>query len=344
MTQTRLAVVGLGDAGYTMHLPAAARLPGVTLVGACDTDQSRLVRASKTYDVACFAGFDEMMKSAKPDCVIIATPPDSHAPLTISALQAGCNVICEKPFVSAVDEAEAVIAAAKTSGRHVAVNHEFREMPIFRGVLDAVHAEGREKIVFAQAWQQVALASSGGRVLHDAGVHLIDFMMSAFGSAPVSVSASFSDGGGNGEAPDSIIALTLRFPGDCLGTININRVSKGENHYFDARVDTRSASYRASFGGRARFTAGLHRAKQPHLRVDYGVSGLAWKETGSKREIIARNPADPRMQATRTVLERTLDAFDKHEAPPCTAEWARDVTRVIEAAYASASTSRAESL
>ncbi len=104
------------------------------------------------------------------------------------------------------------------------------------------------------------------------------------------------------------------------------------------------ASYRASFGGRARLTAGLHRAKQPHMRLDYGVSGMAWKETGSRRELIARNPSDPRMKSTKDVLARTISAFHTRSAAPCEAGWAREVCRVIEAAYRSAKSGRTESV
>jgi predicted dehydrogenase len=354
VTPARLAVIGLGDAGYTMHLPAAKALANVTLAGVCDPDSVRRDRAASRFAVKGYADPGELLQAEKPDCVVIATPPDSHAALCMQALSHGCNVICEKPFVGSVAEADEVIATAKRCGRRVAVNHEFREMPIFRAALDAVADEGRERIVFFQAWQQVYLPSSGEggwrssmrhRVLYEAGIHLVDYAMAVFDATPEMVTAILSDGGsGNDMDADSVASLTLTFPGGKLATITMNRLARGENHYFDSRIDTTTGSYRASFGGRARLSAGLHRAKQPHFRIEYGVSGLAWKEVGAHRTILATNPADPRMRATRDLLSRTVDAFRTGAALPCSADWASDVLRVIDAAYRSAASGRSETV
>ena len=346
----RIAIAGLGEAGFTMHLPAAAALDDTIVVGVCDPDPARLARAASRFGVRDYATLSELLATEKPDCIIVATPPDTHTGLCIEALASGCDVLCEKPFTLSVEEADEIIAAAHAAKKSVAINHEFREMPIFRGVLDAIGGNSGDPIVFAQAWQQVNLPPAGEtgwrgemrrRVLQEAGVHLVDFIMAAFGESPTAISATVSDGG-LASGSDAIVALTLSFSGGRIGSVVMNRLSKGENQYFDARVDTISASYRASFGGRARLTAGLHRAKNPHIRFDYGVSGLAWKEVGSRREIIARNPADPRVTATRDVISRSLKAFQSGGEPPCSAEWARQVSRVIEAAYRSADSGRVE--
>jgi predicted dehydrogenase len=63
---------------------------------------------------------------------VIGTPPDSHFDYCLRSFAAGRHVICEKPFTSSIDEANQVIEAAAAANRRVALNHEFREMPIFR--------------------------------------------------------------------------------------------------------------------------------------------------------------------------------------------------------------------
>ena len=90
--------------------------------------------------------------------VIVATPPESHAQLCVQALEAGAHVVCEKPFVSTLDEADLVLATAARVGRQVAVNHEFREMPIFRAVVDRIGTPGVGRLVFCQMWQLMDLA------------------------------------------------------------------------------------------------------------------------------------------------------------------------------------------
>jgi hypothetical protein len=138
-----------------------------------------------------------------------------------------------------------------------------------------------------------------------------------------------------GEA-DAVALVTLEFSRGRLAQIVQNRLCKGETQYFEVRAETSSASLRASFGGRARITAGLHRSTQPHVRVDYGVSGLAWREVGTNRRLLARNPKDPEMMATRHVLEKSFAAFRDGSDPPTSAQRGRDVMEVIAACYQSA--------
>jgi predicted dehydrogenase len=82
------------------------------------------------------------------------------------------------------------------------------------------------------------------------------------------------------------------------------------------------------------------RSTKPHLRVEYGVSGLAWREEGHARSIIGKNPKDPAMVATRVLLEKTLDAFRDGTRPPATAQDGRDVMEVIAACYNSSAIGR----
>src|SRR5215210_4091922 len=293
----RVAVIGLGNAGHTLHLPALAGMSSASVVGAVDPEASRRDRAVASWKVPVFATFDEMLATAKPNVVVIGTPPDSHADYCMRSFAAGAHVICEKPFTSSIDEADAVIAAAAAAKRRVALNHEFREMPIFRALRDASVKDGRE-VVFAQVWQLMDLppwAEPGWRgqmlrrTLYEAGVHLVDFLMALFGERPVSVTASVSTCGVRESESDAVALCTLEFSKGRLAQIIQNRLCKGETQYFEVRAETGDASLR----GRARITAGLHRSASPHLRVDYGVSGMGWEESGNRRRPLGRNPKEP---------------------------------------------------
>lgn len=176
------------------------------------------------------------------------------------------------------------------------------------------------------------------RTLHEAGIHLIDYILALFGEVPHAVWASMSAGGLSDSGSDALVVVSLEFANGRIAQLIQNRLCKGETHYFEVRADTPSTSYRASFGGRARVTTGLYRSTLPHLRIDYGVSGLAWAERGNKRSLIARNPSDPRVVSTKLVLERSLAAFESGSRPPATADDALDALRVIEACYESAAT------
>ena len=343
----RVAVIGLGNAGTTLHLPALAGLPGVEAVGAMDIDAERRTKAAAQFGVPMFDTFEAMIAAAKPDVIMIGTPPDSHADYCLRSFAAGMHVICEKPFVASLAEADQVLSAARAAGRRIALNHEFREMPIFRAVRDAVGSGASGGLVFAQVWQLMDLppwAEPGWRgkmlqrTLYEAGVHLVDFLIALFGERPVSVEARTSTCGVREGETDAVALVTLEFSRGRLAQITQNRLCKGETQYFEVRADTERASIRASFGGRARVMAGLFRSPRPSLRVEYGVSGLAWRERAGRREILARNPKDPGMIATRNVIDRTLRAFRDGTEPPASGEAGRDVLAVIAAAYHSAAT------
>lgn len=342
----RVAVIGLGNAGSTLHLPALAGLPGVEAVG-MDLDPGRRAEAAEQFRIPVYADFDQLVAEAKPDVVLVGTPPDSHASYCLRAFAAGADVLCEKPFVASLAEADEVLNAARASGRRIALNHDFREMPIFRAVRNAVSSGDTGGLVFAQVWQLMDMPpwSEPGwrgqmlqRTLHEAGVHLVDFLMALFGERPIAVDARTSTCGVRDGDTDAVALVTLEFSRGRLAQVTQNRLCKGETQYFEVRADTERASIRASFGGRARLMAGLFRSTRPSLRVEYGVSGMAWRERAGKREFLARNPKDPGMIATRNIIRQTLEAFASGGEPPVSGETARDVLAVIAGAYRSAAT------
>jgi len=341
----RVAVVGCGEAGYEIHLPALALIKGVEVVGACDLDERRRERIAKRYGNPVFDTLGTMLERTHPEVLIVATPPESHESACLEGIAAGCHVICEKPFVETVESGLRIIEAASKKNLGIGLNHEFREMPIFRSVVDAVQREENAPVFFAQLWQNTNLppgaetgwrGSMRRRTLQEAGIHMVDFALALFGELPLYASATMTGCGIAEGGKDGLVAVTLEFPNGRLAQLIQNRMSKGETHYFEVRADTSSASYRASFGGRARVTTGLYRSTLPHLRFDYGASGVSWVERAGKRTLLARNPSNPRVAATRTVLEQSFRAFETGAAPPTTAQNALDALRVIDACYESA--------
>lgn len=341
-----MGVIGLGNAGTTLHLPALAGLDAATVVSAFDPDPARRDRAARAFQVPVTDSFDALL-GARPDVVIVASPPETHADYVLGALAAGAHVFCEKPFVSSLEQADAIIAAAAERGRQVAVNHEFRHMPIFRSLIDGVAREGPPR--FVQVWQLMDLppwAEPGWRgqmlqrTLYEAGVHLVDLVMALFGERPIAVSATTSSCAALERPSDAVALVTLEFPEGRLAHIVQNRLCKGETQYVEVRADTASASWRASFGGRARVLAGLFRSTRPRLRVEYGLAGIAWREQGHARRLLARNPSNPAMHATRDALGRTLAAFASGGRPPTPAQDARDAHAVIAACYLAAAEGR----
>jgi scyllo-inositol 2-dehydrogenase (NADP+) len=344
----KVAVLGLGNAGFDLHVPALLGIAGVETI-AVDTDAARRQRAQDRYKVAVVDSLDAAMAQHRPDVVVVATPPDSHVALCRQIMEAGADVFCEKPFAPSVADAEAIIEIARLTGRRVALNHEFREMPIFRALRDQIGRPDVGNLVFAQAWQNMDLPpwkEPGWRgqlltgTLYEAGLHLVDYCIALFGEKPVSVTATASTCGVRPEASDAVALVTMEFSRGRLAQVIQNRLCPGETQYFEVRADAEKASLRASFGGRARISAGMYRATKPHLRLELGASGMAWREVGHQRTTIASNPKAPAMAATRIMIEKTLAAFRGNTRPPATAEDGRDAIEVLAAAYLSAESGR----
>jgi predicted dehydrogenase len=241
-----------------------------------------------------------------------------------------------------------VIDAARAAGRLVAINHEFREHPIYRAVRDEVASKRHGRLVFCAVWQLMDLApwdeptawraGMANRALFEGGVHLVDLLLATFAAPPLAVYARHSAGFHDQADADAIQVLTLEFPGGRLGQITINRLCRAGTRYLEMRADCEEASLRASFGGRASLQIGKKRAERPGVKLDFGLSGLAWAERGLARTTLARNPRDAGVVGTTRLLQGLQSAIESGDEPPSSAREARVGLAVIEAAYESGRT------
>ena len=328
-------------------MPALTDIPSVSVVGACDRDAARRDRAAARWKVPTFADYDDMLSTATPEVVVVATPPEHHADACIKAFAAGAHVICEKPLATTIGEGRKVLDAANAANRRVALNYEFREMAIAAAVREQIGRPDVGTLIFAHVWQSMDLPpwkEPGWRgelsrgVLFEAGIHLVDYALALFDERPVSVSATMSTCGVRDERTDSVALAALEFPRGRLAQITQNRLSPGDSRYFEVSADCTGASLRASFGGRARLSLGMVRSRKPHLRLEYGQSGLAWREHGASRRVIGRNPRDAGMHATKRLLTKTLAAFADGTDAPANGDVGLLGLEVLAACYNSADT------
>src|SRR3989442_7457108 len=228
----KIGFVGLGWASRAFHVPALQGIPGAELVGGTDVSAEQRESFTSQTGVPSYESFDALVEQSRPEAIVIATPPDSHAALCVRALEAGAHVICEKPFVSNVEEADRVIAAAEQAGRFVAVNHEFRAMPTYRAVREQIGREGVGRLVFCQIWQLMDLApwdepvawraGRPNRTAFQGGVHLVDLLMTLYGEKPQAVYARHSSGFERDRRADAIHLVTLEIFEEPLTHITID--------------------------------------------------------------------------------------------------------------------------
>ena len=105
----------------------------IQLCGVYDINPKRAALVSEIggVDVPVYNDFDEMLASVKPDTVIVTTKDCMHDFYVIKALEAGCDVIVEKPMTTTFEKANAIKEAEKKSGKTVTVVFNLRYLPIF---------------------------------------------------------------------------------------------------------------------------------------------------------------------------------------------------------------------
>jgi predicted dehydrogenase len=125
MTHTgrRIGVVGTGYWG-SKHVRTMSSLGDVDQVCVVDPRTDRTAALQRSFPtLQCFGTLGEALDSV--DGVVIATPPSTHAPLALAAIEAGKHVMVEKPLATSVRDATAIVEAAEARGVVAMVGHTF---------------------------------------------------------------------------------------------------------------------------------------------------------------------------------------------------------------------------
>jgi predicted dehydrogenase len=162
----RAAIIGCGKIADA-HVGQIQRIPGARLVAVCDAEL--LMAAQLARRAAVELHFDDvatMLAQARPDVVHVTTPPQSHFPLAIQCMDAGCHVYVEKPFTVTVGEAERLLARAAAGGLRVTVGHDDQFTHATRRMRDLV-ATGYlgERVVHMESHYCYELSGTYARTL-----------------------------------------------------------------------------------------------------------------------------------------------------------------------------------
>lgn len=133
ISKTRVALVGTGSRGTGMW--GKTVLKGysdlVEYVGLCDKNPGRLEAAKQHMGATCktYTDFDLMLKECKPDILIVTTVDATHDEFIIKGLEAGCNILTEKPMTTDEVKCQAILDAQRKSGKEVIVTFNYRYSP-----------------------------------------------------------------------------------------------------------------------------------------------------------------------------------------------------------------------
>ncbi len=198
MTKLRAAIIGCGWVADSHAEDGFLALPDqFDLAIACDLDAQRATDFAARHAIAeTSTSFAAVLARADIDVVSICTPPSLHFAMTMAALDAGKHVICEKPFVASLDEADHIIARQHESKARVMpifqyrfgtgikrVKHAIDSGLAGRGYVHAVEtAWKRGPDYYEVAWRGKFATELGG-VLLTQSIHMHDLMMYLLGPA-----------------------------------------------------------------------------------------------------------------------------------------------------------------
>src|SRR5213083_2970416 len=130
---------GRGDYGHGLEDIFGNR-PNVEVVALADPDsEGRARTAAKIGAPRSYADYREMLEKERPNIVSIAMrQSDQHHAIALAALKAGAHIYCEKPFVTAPNESDELLAEANKSGLKIAVAHTMRMMPSLVRLKEAI--------------------------------------------------------------------------------------------------------------------------------------------------------------------------------------------------------------
>ena len=203
MKKVRIAVVGCGGIA-NVHLTSYSKLPNVEIYALCDINRENLDRTGDKFGIARrYTDEAEMLKecAGELDGVDVCVWNCNHAPCTIMALEAGLNVLCEKPMAYNTEQAIRMKEAADKAGKLLMVGFVLRFNGNTAIVKDFIDKGLLGDIYYSKAqyvrrhgnpggWFGNSAKSGGGPVI-DLGVHVIDLMRYLSGSPkPVGVYAS----------------------------------------------------------------------------------------------------------------------------------------------------------
>lgn len=246
----KVGIIGCGSIARQRHAYEYSRIPTVAIAGFYDFNQARAEAMVQDFGGAVYASAEELLEDSEIQAVSICVANKDHARLTIRALELGKDVLCEKPMAGTLEECEAMLEAAKKSGRRLLLDHNQRLAPAHVKAKQILESGELGRIISfsttfghkgpemwsadksANTWFFKKDAAAFGSMA-DLGIHKIDLIRYLVGGRVTSVYADlavldkkFPDGSPIEVDDNSVEVLT--FDNGAMGTVTTSWTHYGE--------------------------------------------------------------------------------------------------------------------
>jgi len=271
-----VGVIGLGFG--RSHIPAF-QANGCRVVAVCQRNQAHAKEIAGAYGIeGVFERWEDLLEKARPEILVIATPPHLHKAIALAAFAQGAHVLCEKPVALDAAEGREILDAAARARRTAMTNFNWR----FPSAFQRFHAMVQEGFLgrlmhvqvrwlggrfadesFPATWRMDP-SQAGFGAMGDAGVHAIDFVRWNFGEivrVAAQTSTAFPAKGGTEDVGQVIAELAS----GAQVTFAVSRVARGANEQTMEAYGTAGALGYALLRDRPRWWRGqLHATTGPN--------------------------------------------------------------------------------
>jgi predicted dehydrogenase len=216
LREVRVGVVGVGHLGRH-HARLYASLPGARLVGVVDADPERARAVAETYACRALTRVEDL--AGEVEAASVAVPTVHHREVALPLLQAGADVLVEKPLAASLQEADALVEAARRAGRILMVGHTERFNPAILALARAVAAP---RFLEIHRLSGFSARSTDIDVVLDLMIHDLDLLLHLDGTDAVSVDAV-----GVAALTDKvdIANARIRMASGCVANLTASRIS-----------------------------------------------------------------------------------------------------------------------
>ncbi|MEM6738730.1 MAG: Gfo/Idh/MocA family oxidoreductase [Pseudomonadota bacterium] len=365
MARLNWGMVGGGEGsqiGPAHRLGAQADGNFILAAGALDANAAKGRAYAERLGVApdrAYGDWREMLAAEKGrddrvDLVTIATPNATHFEITKAFLEAGFNVLCEKPMTMNVEEGEEIVRIAAASGKVCAVNYCYSAYPMVREMRAMVRAGtlGKIRLIVANfshghhgdatdadnprvRWRyDPAIAGVSGQFA-DCGIHALHMASFIADDAVVTLSADFASTIPSRALEDDAM-VNFRMAGGTVGRLWTSSVAIGRQHGFDIQVfgETGGVRWASEQPDQVYYTPVVGRTEI----IEKGEAGLSEDTARLSRVPIAHPEGFPlAVSNVYADLAAVLGGEDRDGLP-----LAEDGLRSMAAVYAAVASARAE--